>query len=407
MADSRPLPAAERPLAGMLVLDFGQFLAGPVAALRLADLGARVIKVERPGTGDSGRALGFGGLYPDGDSLGFHIMNRQKESVVADLKDPADLAFVQRLVARADVLIHNFRPGVMDRYGLDPETVRAANPGLVYATVSGYGNDGPWRDKPGQDLLAQARSGLMWHNGFRDDPPVPVGISVADALAAHNLVEGILAALIRRGRTGIGAWVETSLLESAVDLQFEFLAALLNGSGAEPDRPARFGAHRYLSAPYGVYATHDGYLALAMGAVPALAEPLALPELVRYTDPMSWWTERDAINGLIGARLAEGSTSDWLERLEPAGIWCAPILTLAQLLHTEAFAALDMLQTVTREPGEAHPVRTTRLPIRFDGAVLTGGPGAPRLGQHTVAVRAEMEERPADGRGQPTREGPA
>ena len=192
------------PLTGVTVLDFSQFLAGPVAALRLADLGARVIKIERPGSGDAGRQLAFAGRTVDGDSMSFHAMNRNKESIVADLKDPAGLARVRALVATADVVVSNFRPGVMERLGLDYETVHRINPGIVYGSVSGYGDTGPFKDRPGQDLLAQSIAGLPWLNGSRDDPPVPVGLAVADHLASCHLAQGITALLVRRFRTGRG-----------------------------------------------------------------------------------------------------------------------------------------------------------------------------------------------------------
>jgi CoA:oxalate CoA-transferase len=183
------MQAAELPLAGVVVLDFSQFLAGPVAALRLADLGARVIKIERPVTGEIGRTLAFAGRWADEDTVSFHAMNRNKEAVVADLKDPGELEQVKSLVARADVLIHNFRPGVMERFGLDYESVRALNPGLVYAAASGYGADGPWASRPGQDLLAQSVSGVTWVNG--GDRPVTVGLSLADHLLSCHLAEGV------------------------------------------------------------------------------------------------------------------------------------------------------------------------------------------------------------------------
>ncbi|MDQ4115072.1 MAG: CoA transferase, partial [Actinomycetota bacterium] len=169
------LRASDLPLEGVTVLDFSQFLAGPVAALRLADLGARVIKIERPSGGDAGRSLAFAGRTVNGDSLSFHAMNRNKESVTADLKDPADLERVRGLVAGADVFVQNFRPGVMERIGLDYDSVRALNPAIVYGSVTGYGGVGPFQDRPGQDLLAQAIAGLPWLNGSADDPPVPVG----------------------------------------------------------------------------------------------------------------------------------------------------------------------------------------------------------------------------------------
>lgn len=166
-----------RPLDGLLVLDFSQFLAGPAAALRLADLGARVIKIERPGTGDICRQLYVSNLELDGDSTLFHSINRNKESFAADLKSPADRAAVERLITRADVLIENFRPGVMERLGFSSARCTELNPRLVYASVTGYGAEGPWVDKPGQDLLAQSVSGLVWLNGNADQPPLPFGLA--------------------------------------------------------------------------------------------------------------------------------------------------------------------------------------------------------------------------------------
>ncbi|SPE39535.1 hypothetical protein SBA3_3270019 [Candidatus Sulfopaludibacter sp. SbA3] len=175
-----------RPLDGLLVLDFSQFLAGPSAALRLADLGARVIKIERPDGGDLCRRLYISNLELEGDSTLFHSINRNKESFAADLKNEEDRTRVLALVARADVLIQNFRPGVMERLGLDYGSLRERFPGLVYAEVTGYGATGPWRDKPGQDLLVQALSGLAWLNGDAGQPPLPFGLAVADMFAGRT-----------------------------------------------------------------------------------------------------------------------------------------------------------------------------------------------------------------------------
>ena len=196
------------PLEGLLVLDMAQFLSGPSAALRLGDLGARVIKVERPGGGDICRSLYLSDTEIGGDSTLFHAINRNKESVALDLKDAGDLAALHCLMGRADVLIHNFRPGVIERLGLGYEAVRVINPRLIYAGISGYGEDGPWAGLPGQDLLAQALSGALWLSGSEGHGPVPFGLSIADMLAGHVLVEGVLAALVRRGITGEGAQVQ-------------------------------------------------------------------------------------------------------------------------------------------------------------------------------------------------------
>ena len=378
-----------KPLEGLLVLDFSQFLAGPSAAMRLADLGARVIKIERPGSGDICRQLYISNLSLDGDSTLFHSINRNKQSFAADLKNPDDLATVKQLVGRADVLIQNFRPGVMDRLGLGWESAREINPRLVYGVVTGYGSTGPWVGKPGQDLLAQAVSGLAWLNGNAEQPPMPFGLAVSDLTASAHIVQGILAALVRRGITGIGALVEVSLLESILDLQFEVTTTFLNDGGKAPSRSRINNAHAYLGAPYGIYATKDGYLALAMGSLPKLGELLDLPALAAYADPKSWFDARDEIKTLIAEHLRVWPTQHWLDRLEPADYWCAEVLTWERLWQTEAFQALDFEQEVTRPDGPS--LKTTRCPIRIDGEVYKCPLGAPRVGQHSDAIREEFQ----------------
>jgi crotonobetainyl-CoA:carnitine CoA-transferase CaiB-like acyl-CoA transferase len=377
-----------RPLEGLLVLDFAQFLAGPWAATRLADLGARVIKIERPGGGDIGRQLYISNLALDGDSTLFHSINRNKQSYAADLKNPVDLAKVKQLIARADVLIQNFRPGVMERIGLGYEACAALNPRLVYGVVTGYGSAGPWANRPGQDLLAQSASGLTYLNGNADQPPLPFGLSVADLTASAHLVQGILAALLRRGTTNRGALVEVSLLESILDLQFELTTTFLNDGGKLPQRSAVNNANAYLGAPYGVYATADGFLALAMGSIPRLGELLGLAALADFGDPQTWFSHRDAIKQLLVGHLKTQPTRHWLERLQPADYWCAEVLSWSQLWQTDAFRALDFEQEVTRNGGPT--LRTTRCPIRIDGQVFKSSLGAPRVGQHTQQIQLEF-----------------
>jgi len=377
-----------KPLEGLLVLDFAQFLAGPWAATRLADLGARVIKIERPGTGDICRQLYISNLSLDGDSTLFHSINRNKQSYAADLKNPADLARVRQLIARADVLIQNFRPGVMERIGLGPAQCAALNPRLVYGIVTGYGDKGPWVEKPGQDLLAQSLSGLVHLNGNAGDPPQPFGLAVADLTASAHLVQGVLAALVRRGVTGRGGLVEVSLLESVLDLQFEVTTTFLNDGGHEPRRSAVNNGHAYLGAPYGIYATADGFLALAMGSILKLGELLALPALAAFSDPQTWFTQRDEIKRLLADHLQTQTTRHWLDRLEPADYWCAEVLSWPKLWQTDAFKALDFEQAVTRDGGPT--LRTTRCPITIDGEHFKSPRGAPRVGQHTAAIQSEF-----------------
>lgn len=377
------------PLDGILVLDFSQFLAGPVAAMRLADLGARVIKIERPGSGDIGRTLAFAGRTADGDTVSFHAMNRNKESITADLKKPADLDYVKELVAKADVLIQNFRPGVMERIGLDYESVRELNPSIVYASATGYGSEGPWATRPGQDLLAQSVSGLPWLSGSAADGPVPVGLSIADHLLSCHIAQGATALLVRRFRTGEGGLVESSLLEAMLDLQFELLSVRLNDDSIAVKRHGEHSAHAFLAAPYGTYPTLDGYIALAMNPIPKLGALLELPELTGMVDPQQAWDEQERIEALLAERFATGSTEHWLGILDAADVWCAPVLTLDELLDSEGFAAIRMTQEVERR---GTTLTTTRSPLRVDGQILSSRKAAPLLGEDDERVRAEFPD---------------
>ncbi|QKJ87708.1 CoA transferase [Paramixta manurensis] len=377
-----------QPLSGLIVLDFSQFLAGPSAALRLADMGARVIKIERPGSGDACRQLSLRNQMVGGDSLLFHTINRGKQSFTANLKDPHDLAEVKKLIAQADVLIENFRPGVMEKMGLDFSTVSALNPRLVYASVTGYGTRGPWAKKPGQDLLIQAMSGLAWLNGNADQPPTPFALSVADSLAGAHLVEGILACLLRRGKTQRGGRVEISLMESLLSMQFEVLTTWLNDGHQPPRRCAKNNAHAWLSAPYGIYQTQDGYLALAMGSISQLADIFASERLAAWPDPNSWFHDRDAIKAVIADILINQPTSHWLRLLEQHGYWCADVYDWQTLTASEGFQALAMTQCVPL--GADREITLLKSPLRFNGVRPAITHCAPGLGADTSQIRADF-----------------
>ena len=376
------------PLSGLVVLEFSQYLAAPSAGLRLADLGARVIKIERPGSGDAGRHLATKNLFADGDSLIFHAINRNKESFTADLKNPADLEKVKQLIATADVMTHNFRPGVMEKIGLDYESVRALNPRMIYGVVTGYGKEGPWRDKPGQDLLAQAVSGLTRLSGKRGDGPIPFGIAAGDLMCGNHFAQGLLAALVKRGKTGTGSLVEVSLLESLIDLQFEVLTTHFNDGGQLPDRASQSSAHAYLGAPYGIHRTSDGYIALAMGCLARLGNLISCEALVPFAgNPEDAFRHRDEIMGILATHLATHPTSHWLEQLEAADYWCADVHTYAKLLGHAAYRALEMEQVVHRPNGTE--LRVLRCPLRIDGQRIYSDVAAPSLGN----ANEELESR--------------
>ena len=377
-----------KPLDGFVVLEFSQFLSGPVAGLRLSDLGARVIKIERPGVGDLCRNLYISDTDLEGDSTLFHAINRNKESFEANLKDPKDLEKLKKLIAKADIITQNFRPGVIERIGLDYNSVKKINPKIVYGTISGYGNTGPWKDLPGQDLLAQSRSGLVWLNGNGGEAPTPMGLAAADMLAGHYLVEGILSSLVKCLKSGEGSYVETSLMEALLDFQFEVLTTYLNDGNRKPVRSSYNNAHAYLSAPYGIYKTSDGYLAIAMTPVPQLGELLKLDSITTFTDQKEWFTKRDKIKKMIGDWLITQSTQHWLDILQPADIWCAEVLEWDKMMQNDGFKVLDMLQRIKRFDGL--DIQTLRCPIRINDQIYKSDRAAPVVGQHTKQISEEF-----------------
>lgn len=284
--------------------------------------------------------------------------------------------------------MHNFRPGVIERLGLDYDTVKKINPAIVYGDVSGYGSEGPWKSKPGQDLLVQSLSGLTWINGKVSDGPVPVGLAVVDILTGAHLVQGILAALLKRSKTGEGSKVSVSMMESIIDFQFESITTYYQDGGAPTVRPASNSAHAYLGAPYGVYKTTQGYMALAMGAIPVLGELLGCEALKNYPERDSWFTKRDEIKQILANHLATGSVEKWLSILEPADIWCAKVMDWNELFDHDGFKVLEMIQKV--QMGDGFEYETTRCPIKIDGEYLTSTLGSPALGEHTDAIVNEL-----------------
>jgi CoA:oxalate CoA-transferase len=378
-----------RPLEGLTVLEFSQFLSGPYAGLRLADLGARVIKIERPDVGDLCRNLYISDTDLEGDSTLFHAINRNKESFAANLKDPNDLETVKKLIEKADIITQNFRPGVIERIGLDYESVKKINPKIVYGTISGYGSEGPWSSLPGQDLLAQSRTGLVWLNGNGGEAPTPMGLAVADMLAGHALVEGILAAIIKRFRTEKGSHVETSLVEALLDFQFEVLTTYFNDGNRKPQRSSYNNAHAYLSAPYGIYKTSNGYIAIAMTPLPQLGKLLNLDSIKNLHDQKEWFTKRDEIKKNIGDWIEKETTEHWLSILEPADIWCSKVLDWETMVKHEGFKILDMVQRIQRDDGL--DIETLRCPIKIDGEIFKSNKAAPRIGNDNKKIKKEFD----------------
>jgi crotonobetainyl-CoA:carnitine CoA-transferase CaiB-like acyl-CoA transferase len=369
------------PLKGLVVLEFSQYLSGPSAGLRLADLGARVIKIERPDGGDAGRKLSIKNLWVDDNSLLFHTINRNKESFTANLKDKEDLEVVKKIISKADVLIHNFRPGVMEKRGLDYAKVQQINPRIIYGEISGYGKEGPWKNKPGQDLLLQAMTGLTYTTGNGSSDPVPFGIAVTDILCGAQLVQGILAALIRRQKKGVGAFIEISLMESLLDFQFELLTTYYTNR-QQPQRSNVQNGHPLLSAPYGIYATADGYIALAMMDIHILAEAIGCKLLEDFTKEESF-ASRDQIKKILEEHIITKTTQHWLEALHHHNLWAMEVFDWEKMMHHEAYKSLQMEQTIHKN---GNAIVTTRCPIRINRQKIFSVKPAPALGEHNKKV---------------------
>lgn len=378
-----------KPLEGVLVLEFCQFLAGPSAGLKLADLGARVIKIERPKGGDACRQLSIKNLFIDDDSLLFHTINRNKESYAADLKNPEDLDQLKKLISKADIMTHNFRPGVMEKIGLDYAEVQLLNDKIIYGVVTGYGSEGPWKNKPGQDLLVQSVSGLTYLSGSNIDGPVPFGLSVSDIMCGNHLAQGLMAGLIKRAKTNKSVLVEVSLLESILDVQFEVITTYLNDGGKLPERSSVKGsAHAYLSAPYGMYETNNGHLAMAMGDLENICALLDCDITDLYPHPNAAFDNRDQLILRLAETFKKQTTEHWLHILENNGIWCAEVLDYQKATALNAYKNLDMEQYL--DLGDGKNIKTTVSPIRLDGSKLKSSIPAPKLGFNNNEINQEF-----------------
>lgn len=383
-SNTKPLP-----LAGVRVLDVSQVMAGPYCCMLLADLGADVIKIEPPGTGDQTRgAMGF--KMKGSDSMGFLNMNRNKRSVTLNLKTAAGKKVFFELVKTADILVENYRPGVMKKLGIDYPTLKEINPGLVYASISGFGQTGPWADRPGFDLMAQAMSGVMSVTGYPDGPPVKAGVPVADIGCALFAVYGILSAYIGKTKTGEGQFIDASLFDSALAFSI-WDTCQYWGTGVEPEK---LGTANHMSAPYQAMQASDGYF--VMGATnqklwKLLCEKIGRPEL--FEDPLFKTNPLRLANRLILARELEKTfvtktSQEWVELLLAEGIPAGPINTYPQAFDSEHGKHRKMRMEID------HPIEGKVPNIGF-AVKLMGTPQAvtrhpPLLGEHTQELLQEL-----------------
>ncbi|MCX7646862.1 MAG: CoA transferase [Rhodobacteraceae bacterium] len=388
-----------RPLEGIIVLDLTHVLAGPFASATLRDLGARVIKVERPGTGDDTRAFP---PFRDGESAYFAALNHGKQSIALDLRAAADRAIFERLLARADILLENWRPGAMERLGYGWEALKDRHPRLIYGAVSGFGHTGPEREKPAYDMVVQARGGVMSITGEEGGPPVRVGASIGDIVAGMYLVQGVLAALFRRERTGQGAKIDISMLDGQIAI-LEHAVAITTATGRPPGPT---GARHPTIAPFSTFRAADGFFVIAAGndaLFRRLCDALSLGALAhdpRFSTNAARCENVHLLKRRIEAVTLERPRDHWIGALEAAGVPTGRVQNVAEALADPQILARNMVLPVTPRPGgpafvaAGNPIKMTGLPEP------TAHAPAPALDGDRQAV-LDWLDGGADGEGQP------
>lgn len=372
-------------LDGITVLSFNHFLSGPAAAQFLGDIGADVVAVE-PLNGAFQRNWAVGNCFVDDTSVNHMTTGRNKRSIAVDLKSPEGLATIRGLIAKADVVMENFRPGTLDRLGLPEAEMRAINPRLIYAATTGYGGDGPYRDRPGQDVLLQAMSGLAAHTGNMETGPVAIGTVPIDHHAAALTVAGILAALFERERTGKGKRIEVNMLQAALDLQGESITAWMNGAERAGPRGQAGMANWFSPAPYGIYAVQEGHVMISMSKPADLAQALDLPQLAGFTEK-DGFEKRAEISTIVAQGMAALTAGQALERLTKAGIWHELVRDYDSLRDNPQVQHLDAFIDAQTQHGS--PMTMLAHPIRYDGAVPELRLPPQPLGAQTREVLAE------------------
>ncbi|KRO48638.1 MAG: hypothetical protein ABR71_01190, partial [Actinobacteria bacterium BACL4 MAG-120820-bin23] len=363
-------------LAGLRVIDATQMLAGPIAGTRLGDLGADVIKVEPPANGEFNRTRGFEDQMSNGEMTTFLAVNRNKRSLAVDLKSAGGLSVIHQLVKQSDVFLQNFRHGTADRLGIGYQALKEINPRIIYCSISGYGSSGPYRDRPGQDLIVQGYSGSMFSVGATGDDPTPSALWGADVMTGYQAVIGILAAVESRHQTGVGQHVEVDMLSVVMDCQLQEIVTYLN-AGPMPRRLEERSAHGSIPAPYGVYKTKDAWLTLAMVPLPILGEILNDDWLKTLSDYNDGHKYRNQVYKKIRNAFLDKTTQEWIEIGDRAGAWCGPVYNYEQLMNDRHIRETKYIVEQPQYRGGS--AKTVRPPIKMDQTPPTVQRGAPAL----------------------------
>lgn len=375
-------------LEGIRVLDFSQLLQGPFATQMLGDLGADVVKIEKVGTGDLYRSLTFFNEWiGDNESPLFLAWNRNKRSLAIDIKSEQGREVIRKLAEKADVVIENFRPGVLDRLGYGYEDLKAINPRIIYCSASGWGTSGPYLSRPGQDMLVQAVTGAVFSSGKKSDGPVALGCALSDQASAMHIVYGTLAALFHRERTGEGQKVEVNLLQSTLSFLAQDYFTVQN-LGRDFERPESGIAHPGNGAPFGIYETANGHIAIAMNHYPKLVEALGEPDLLRFQDPQTLYDRRDEVFYAIEAVTKTKTTEEWLKIMLDYDLWVAPTNQLKDVANDPQVRHLGAFIEI--EHPKAGKVRVTNVPIHMSKTPGSIDRPAPLVGQHSREILKEL-----------------
>ncbi len=375
-------------LKGIRVVSFNHFLMGPLGVQYLGDLGADVIAVEPIEGAFQRKWGGVDSLTIDGHTMLHLLGSRNKRSVALNLKDPRGIAIVRKLIATADVVAENFRPGVMEKLGLGYDAAKAIKPDIVYAAGSGFGADGPYVDRPGQDLIIQAMSGLAAITGRRGDGPRAVGVSVVDHHGAALYAMGILAALLRRERNGDGCRVDVNLLSAALSLQQESLTCYLNGGRPTDVSQPGHVAGWYFSPPYGIYPTADGHIAISLGSLDVIYDILEVPQADRIAADQAF-SEQERVSNLLARYLVSRVTAHWVSAFQKKDVWHSPVNDYAAVVADPQVRHLKSFMTVAGDSGT--PVTLVNHPVYYDGAAPGVRLPPQRLGAQTEAVLRELQ----------------
>jgi crotonobetainyl-CoA:carnitine CoA-transferase CaiB-like acyl-CoA transferase len=378
----------QQALEHIRVLDFTQLLQGPYATQMMGDLGADVIKIEKAGSGDLYRSMTFFNEWiGDGESPCFLAWNRNKRSLAINLKDPEAKDIILKLAEKADVVVENFRPGVMAKLGFGYEDLKKINPGIIYCSATGWGPDGPYVKRPGQDLLIQGLSGATLTSGKKSDGPVAIGTALSDQLGALHIVYSVLAAIIHKQRTGEGQEIQVNLLQSVLAFSMQDFFTVQN-MGRSFERPESGIAHPGNGAPFGIYPTKDGHISIAMNPWKKIMEALGDPDLARYDDPQTLFDKRDEIYYALARNTVQKTTDEWLDIMLALDIWCAPVLEQKdvdkdpQVQHLQAFTEI--------EHPKAGKIKVTNIPFRMSATPGAINRPSPLIGEHSKEILREI-----------------